>query len=101
MGIKNIIFFTLWIILGNFCATFAFAPDTATGAEFGECADWGGGEGGRARFSCEIIKNEGGGKNQCKAAGARCSAGMHRIRNRSGPCAFRDTRFVSRFVARN
>ncbi|XP_003974174.2 lipoprotein lipase isoform X1 [Takifugu rubripes] len=34
MGIKNIFFFTLWIILGKFCATFASEPDTGTDAEF-------------------------------------------------------------------
>lgn len=57
MGIKNISFFTLWIILGKFCATFASEPDTGTDAEFGEFADWGGG-GRFSRFSCEIFKNK-------------------------------------------
>lgn len=41
MGNKNVIFFTLWIILGNFCTTFSFDLETATGAEFGEFADEG------------------------------------------------------------
>lgn len=41
MGNKNIIFFTLWITLGNFCATFSFDLETATGADFGEFADEG------------------------------------------------------------
>lgn len=50
MGTKNIIFFTLWIILGKFCATFSFDLETATGAEFGEFAN----EGTQARFANAI-----------------------------------------------
>lgn len=41
MGNKYIIFFKLWIILGNFYATFSFDLETTTGAEFGEFADEG------------------------------------------------------------
>lgn len=41
MGNKNIFFFTLWIMLGKFCATFSFDLETATDAEFGEFADEG------------------------------------------------------------
>lgn len=50
MGNKNTFFFTLWIILVNFCATFSFDLETATHAEFGEFAD----EGTRARFAHAI-----------------------------------------------
>lgn len=52
MGNKHI-FFTLWILLGKFGATFSSEPETATGAEFGEFAHWGA----RARFSSEINRN--------------------------------------------
>lgn len=42
MGNKNIIFFTLWIILGKFCATFSFDfpfdLETTAGVELGEFA---------------------------------------------------------------
>lgn len=52
MGNKNL-FFTLWILLGKFGAIFSSEPETATGAEFGEFADWGA----RARFSSELNRN--------------------------------------------
>lgn len=45
MGNKNIFFFTLWIVLGKFCATFSFDfssdLETAAGVDFGEFADEG------------------------------------------------------------
>lgn len=36
MGNKSIVFFKLWIILGNVCATFSSDHETVTGADFGE-----------------------------------------------------------------
>lgn len=50
MGNKSIIFLTLWITLGNVCATFSFDLETASDAEFGEFAD----EGTHAHFAIVI-----------------------------------------------
>lgn len=70
MGNTNIICFTLWIIFGKFCATFSFDLETATGAEFGEFAD----EGTHARFANAINVDM-----------------QKHIRNRSGPCVYKET----------